>query len=87
MSQWNLQTVQTQMKWQHYIGLVQFVIPIYDWILTFDQEVEFFWQHDCKNLPTVLFFFNRYLTLLGNIPILILYFWPKPVIPYNPLLG
>ncbi|KIK62684.1 hypothetical protein GYMLUDRAFT_488224 [Collybiopsis luxurians FD-317 M1] len=83
MTHWNPQEVQIQINWERYVGLIQFVILIYDWILTWDQEVELFWKHDCKNLPAILFFVNRYLNPLGNIPIFILYFWPEPVIPDN----
>ncbi|KIK66136.1 hypothetical protein GYMLUDRAFT_38652 [Collybiopsis luxurians FD-317 M1] len=88
MPQLNAEDVQTQMNWVHYVGLMQFVVLVYDWLLTLDQEVELIWRRPFKTkLPVLLFFFNRYLTLLGNIPIFVLYFWSKPVNPHNPQLG
>ncbi|KIK63031.1 hypothetical protein GYMLUDRAFT_41332 [Collybiopsis luxurians FD-317 M1] len=80
--------VQIQMNWTHYVGLMQFVILVYDWLLTLDQEVELIWRRPSKTrLPVILFLFNRYLTLLGNIPVFVLFFWSKPVNPQNPQLG
>ncbi|KIK54930.1 hypothetical protein GYMLUDRAFT_249117 [Collybiopsis luxurians FD-317 M1] len=63
------------------------VILIYDWLITLDREVELFWRRDRKRLPAILFFVNRYLSLLGAVPISILYFWPEPVVTHNPQLG
>ncbi|KAF5388968.1 hypothetical protein D9757_005044 [Collybiopsis confluens] len=61
------------------VELIQFVILIYDWLLTFGQEYERFWQSDLRRLPAILFFVNRYLCLFGNIPVLFLYFWADTV--------
>ncbi|KIK64156.1 hypothetical protein GYMLUDRAFT_40417 [Collybiopsis luxurians FD-317 M1] len=88
MSQLDPRDVQIQMNWTHYVGLMQIVILIYDWFLTLDQEVELIWQCPSKTrLPVILFFSNRYLTLLGNIPITVLFFWSKPINSDNPELG
>ncbi|KIK64164.1 hypothetical protein GYMLUDRAFT_434780 [Collybiopsis luxurians FD-317 M1] len=88
MSQLNTKDVQIQMNWTRYVGLMQFVILIYDWLITLDQEVELIWRRPSKTrLAVILFFLNRYLTLLGNIPVAVLFFWGKPIDPHNPKLG
>ncbi|KIK54901.1 hypothetical protein GYMLUDRAFT_249092 [Collybiopsis luxurians FD-317 M1] len=87
VSQWNAQDAQVQMNWERYAWVVQIVILIYDWLITLDREVELFWKHDRKRLPAILFFVNRYLSLLGSIPTSVLYFWPEPVVKQNPQLG
>ncbi|KIK51653.1 hypothetical protein GYMLUDRAFT_390560 [Collybiopsis luxurians FD-317 M1] len=85
MSQLDSKDVQIQMNWTHYVQLMQIVILIYDWLLTLDQEIALIWRRPGKTrLPVILFFFNRYLTLLGHIPAFVLIFWSKLV---NPELG
>ncbi|KIK62824.1 hypothetical protein GYMLUDRAFT_242461 [Collybiopsis luxurians FD-317 M1] len=80
----SLADVQTQVNWEHYVELIAFV---YDWIITFGQEVSRFWKRDLKRLPAILFFINRYLTLLGYIAIIALNFWNGPVFRGNQQLG
>ncbi|KIK64337.1 hypothetical protein GYMLUDRAFT_240895 [Collybiopsis luxurians FD-317 M1] len=67
---------------EHYVELVQFV---YNWFLTLDQEVEYFWQRDCKKLPAVLFFINRYVSIFGLNAAHALYLWPDVIIHHEPL--
>ncbi|KAJ7214446.1 hypothetical protein GGX14DRAFT_610907 [Mycena pura] len=57
----------------------------YDYFLTLDWELARYW---CRAItwPTVLFFANRYGTLLGNIPIVILNFWTAPASPNKILM-
>lgn len=43
------------------------VILYYDYFLTFDDEVRFFWGRKWSSI-TFLFFFNRYFPLAGHIP-------------------
>lgn len=50
--------------------VVETVILYYDFCLTFREEVEFFW-HRRINSVTLLFFANRYLSLLGNVPVIL----------------
>ncbi|KAJ3755720.1 hypothetical protein EV360DRAFT_72621 [Lentinula raphanica] len=57
-------------NWNHYVELMEFVILVYDFVLTLDMEIERFWKRDTKRLASVLFFVNRYLTLVGNIPLI-----------------
>ncbi|KAF5348436.1 hypothetical protein D9757_012788 [Collybiopsis confluens] len=84
----DLENIQTAVNWERYIALVQFILLVYEWFLTLNEEIEFFWQQDCKSrIPAILFYVNRYLTLLGNVPIFVLVFWPGPIYPSFPELG
>ncbi|KAI0758142.1 hypothetical protein C8Q74DRAFT_1303348 [Fomes fomentarius] len=38
----------------------------YDYIITFDREIELFWKRK-RSLSSVLFLFNRYLSLVASI--------------------
>ncbi|KIK54908.1 hypothetical protein GYMLUDRAFT_48294 [Collybiopsis luxurians FD-317 M1] len=87
VSQWNPEDAQVQMNWERYVWAIQFVILIYDWLLTLDREIELFWKRDCKRLPAILFFVNRYLSLLGAVPTSVIYFMSKPILISNPQLG
>ncbi|KIK54909.1 hypothetical protein GYMLUDRAFT_48296 [Collybiopsis luxurians FD-317 M1] len=87
VTQWNPEDAQVQMNWERYVWVIQVVILIYDWLITLDREVELFWKRDRKRLPAILFFVNRYLSLLGAVPTSMLYFWPEPVVMDNPQLG
>ena len=50
-------------------------ILIYDYCLTFVAEVERCWAVRRLNWALVFFYLNRYLTILGYIPIMLEYFW------------
>ncbi|KAH7874881.1 uncharacterized protein C8R40DRAFT_1265418 [Lentinula edodes] len=75
--------IQIQVNWNHYMELIEFVILAYDYLLTFDLEIERFWKRDTKRLAAILFFVNRYLTLLGNIPFVLLFFRPGLILRYR----
>lgn len=47
--------------------ILSVVILYYDYFLTFDDEVRFFWGRKWSSI-TFLFFFNRYFPLAGHIP-------------------
>ncbi|KAJ3796264.1 hypothetical protein GGU11DRAFT_757663 [Lentinula aff. detonsa] len=83
MSQYNAAEIQTQVNWNHYVELIEFVILVYDYILTFDIEIERFWKHNTKRLAPILFFINRYLTLFGNLVLVIFFFWPEPILRHH----
>ncbi|KAJ3770474.1 hypothetical protein FB446DRAFT_705414 [Lentinula raphanica] len=70
-------------NWNHYVELMEFVILVYDYLLTLDMEIERFWKRDTKRLASVLFFVNRYLSLVGNIPLVLFFFWPGPILRYH----
>ncbi|KAJ3785711.1 hypothetical protein GGU10DRAFT_332878 [Lentinula aff. detonsa] len=81
MSELSASDIQIQVNWDHYVELIEFVLSvilIYDYLLTFDIEIERFWKRETKRFASILFFINRYMTLLGNIPIVLLFFWPEP---------
>ncbi|KAJ3929086.1 MAG: hypothetical protein NXY57DRAFT_1041093 [Lentinula lateritia] len=72
--------VETQigMNWNYYIQLVEITIVIYDYLLTFDTEVERYWKQKTRfTFATALFFVNRYLNFLGLIPAILFDFWPE----------
>ncbi|KAJ3827368.1 hypothetical protein F5880DRAFT_1452749, partial [Lentinula raphanica] len=54
------------------------VILVYDYLLTLDIEIERFWKRDTRRIASVLFFINRYLSLVGNIPLVLFFFWTEP---------
>ncbi|PPQ78285.1 hypothetical protein CVT25_011744 [Psilocybe cyanescens] len=59
------------------ILLASFVILYYDYILTFPDEFNRYWNRSRKiTIATILFFLNRYLTTLGYLPFFILYIRP-----------
>ena len=46
----------------------------YDYILTFKDEVHYFWRRGLNSV-TILFFVSRYMAVIGNIPVIFMYFW------------
>ncbi|KAI8998507.1 hypothetical protein BD414DRAFT_519645 [Trametes punicea] len=56
------------------ILIVTTAILYYDYVLTLFHEIEFFWRSANLSLVSVLFVINRYLGILGPIPIAIEYF-------------
>ncbi|KAI9439756.1 hypothetical protein H4582DRAFT_1942657 [Lactarius indigo] len=62
----------TQFMVTHILSFVPYSIVYYDYFLTLSDEVELFWLHPGKfNLFSYLFLFNRYLSIFGNLQILI----------------
>lgn len=51
------------------------VILCYDYCLTFADEVDRFWNQRGFTWASLLYFINRYLVLLGNIPMMFAAFW------------
>ncbi|KAJ3895837.1 hypothetical protein GG344DRAFT_61763 [Lentinula edodes] len=75
--------IETQigMNWNHYIQLVESTIVIYDYLLTFDTEVELYWKQRTRfTFATTLFYVNRYFNLLGLIPATLFDFWPEFIV-------
>ncbi|KAI5997284.1 hypothetical protein F5J12DRAFT_852072 [Pisolithus orientalis] len=54
---------------------VQFSFLYYDYALTFSREIDLFWKRPRRSWPFVLFIANRYLTVLGRVPMSIYLFW------------
>lgn len=46
----------------------------YDYCLTLGTEIEYFWKRARVSAVSTLFVLNRYLTLLGQMPIIVEYF-------------
>ncbi|KAJ7214462.1 hypothetical protein GGX14DRAFT_696631 [Mycena pura] len=76
----NTAEVQTQLNIYYYIEATQFTLLFYDYFLTLEWEVSRYWRRGSAS-PAVLFFANRYGTLLGNIPIVFRDFWTTPASP------
>ncbi|KAJ7121495.1 hypothetical protein C8R44DRAFT_981612 [Mycena epipterygia] len=66
----NTAQIQTQLNSNYYFNLVSFTLLFYDYFLTFEWEVSRYWG-SAFTWPNILFFANRYGTLLGNIPVVI----------------
>ncbi|KAJ7191504.1 hypothetical protein GGX14DRAFT_701584 [Mycena pura] len=73
----NTAEVQSQVIGFRYLEAAQFTLLFYDYLLTLDWEVSRYWRAGIST-PVVLFFANRYGTLLGNVPVLLMDFWTAP---------
>jgi hypothetical protein len=61
-----------QLLFTHILSFIPYTIVFYDYCLTLSDEVELFWLHPAKfNLFSYLFLLNRYVSLFGNLEILI----------------
>ncbi|CAK5272344.1 unnamed protein product [Mycena citricolor] len=72
--------IQIELNSSYYLNAISFTILFYDYFLTLPAEVARYWTLLTRgqrrwNGASILFFANRYLTLLGNIPVVIQYFW------------
>ncbi|KAJ7466794.1 hypothetical protein B0H11DRAFT_2047689 [Mycena galericulata] len=76
----NSSDVQTEVNLAYYLNASAFTLLFYDYFLTFEWEISRYWGSKIT-WPTVLFFLNRYGTLLGNIPPVIQTFWTTPSTP------
>ncbi|KAJ7460074.1 hypothetical protein B0H11DRAFT_53660 [Mycena galericulata] len=66
--------VQFEFNVNYYISITSFTILFYEYILTLDQEILAYWGTRIT-WPTLLFYLNRYTSLIGNVPIVFEYFW------------
>ncbi|KAJ7020076.1 hypothetical protein C8F04DRAFT_1275505 [Mycena alexandri] len=66
--------IQQQLNFNYYLSLLSFTVLFYDYFLTLDSEVSRYWGSK-MTAPTFLFYLNRYLMLVGTIPVAIQYFW------------
>jgi len=53
------------------------VVLYYDYVLTFSMEVQRFWPQRGFSWAVFFFYLNRYLSLLGHIPLVIEYFFHR----------
>ncbi|KAJ7260187.1 hypothetical protein C8J57DRAFT_1514893 [Mycena rebaudengoi] len=88
--------IQTELNLSTYLGLISFSmfatyapehllnpalgLLFYDYLLTLGWEITRYWGSPFT-FPAALFYLNRYLTLLGNIPTVIQYVWMTPASP------
>lgn len=42
-------------------------IAVYDWLLTFSREVDVIWRKQRKLVPTILFVWQRYISILQGV--------------------
>ncbi|GLB38979.1 hypothetical protein LshimejAT787_0601410 [Lyophyllum shimeji] len=71
----------------YYLSIIAFTLLLYDYVLTFIAEVERFWSVAKRPTWAIVFFFaNRYITLLGHVPVMIEYFWYSTA-PDKPLMS
>ncbi|KAJ7431240.1 hypothetical protein B0H11DRAFT_2210449 [Mycena galericulata] len=81
MSSSDMQT-EVNLNGMYYLNVIAFTLLFYDYFLTFEWEISRYWSSGSKiSWPTVLFFLNRYGSLLGNIPVVIQTFWTTPSTP------
>ncbi|KAJ6592389.1 hypothetical protein B0H19DRAFT_1245267 [Mycena capillaripes] len=74
--------IQTQLNANYYFNSASFTILFYEYFLTLDWEVSRFWGKAFTfTWANMLFFANRYGTLIGNIPVVVQYFWTTPSTP------
>ncbi|KAJ7214489.1 hypothetical protein GGX14DRAFT_444070 [Mycena pura] len=74
--------VQAQLALFCYLEAAQFTLLFYDYLLTLDWEISRYWRRRINGtIPAVLFFANRYGTLLGNVPVVLMNFWTAPASP------
>jgi len=59
----------------YYTSLVPIAFVTYDWLITFDQEIDVVWNRFTKG--SVLFLINRYVQLIAGFVQLVLYFGPQ----------
>ncbi|KAJ6589278.1 hypothetical protein B0H19DRAFT_1103488 [Mycena capillaripes] len=74
--------IQAQINWNLYFNLISFTMLFYDYFLTLSLEISRYWGPPLK-FPAILFFANRYGTLLGNIPVVIQNFWTTESTPHK----
>ncbi|KAH7869758.1 uncharacterized protein C8R40DRAFT_1073878 [Lentinula edodes] len=72
---------QIEMNWNYYVQLVESTIVIYDYLLTFDAEVERYWKQKTRfTFATTLFYFYSasYDVLLSMFITGVIFFWFRP---------
>ncbi|PIL24117.1 hypothetical protein GSI_13869 [Ganoderma sinense ZZ0214-1] len=62
----------------NYLSVAAFTVLYYDYALTFTDEVNYFWKSASLSVFSTLFVLNRYLGLIGTIPIIVEYFADIP---------
>ncbi|KJA21530.1 hypothetical protein HYPSUDRAFT_67659 [Hypholoma sublateritium FD-334 SS-4] len=63
------------MQVNQYFTLISITLVVYDYYLTFAEEVDRFWMGGPLNWASGLFYLNRYVVLVGHIPVMVEFFW------------
>ena len=81
------QRTKTQ-RYFFFFWLVNFlVILYYDYVLTLPQEIQLLWSpHNKNRWFTLAFFLNRYIPIIGVLPIVVSYFIPVNIAVRSPSL-
>jgi len=66
--------IQLQLNISAYLALIAFTVLYYDFFLTFPLEISRYWGTRLS-WPTFLFYFNRYGSVLGTVPVVVEFFW------------
>jgi hypothetical protein len=76
---------QVKLDAESYLNLVSFAILYYDYVITLSMEVERFWTFQSFTWASFFFFLNRYLSVVGHIPVVVEFFWttPHPAFKFN----
>lgn len=67
----------SQLNANNYVEVASFAILYYDYFLTIGVEIERFWKRTPWSLAAILFYLNRYVVLLGYIPIMVFFIAPQ----------
>lgn len=71
-------TLASSIRWNDSLAVVALTMLYYDYCLTFEREIEHFWKRARFTVVSTLFVTNRYLGLLGPIPVVLEYFTQLP---------
>ncbi|KAI0807434.1 hypothetical protein C8Q74DRAFT_1362936 [Fomes fomentarius] len=71
-------TLASSIRWNNSLAVVALTMLYYDYCLTFQREIEHFWKRARFTVVSTLFVTNRYLGLLGPIPVVLEYFVQLP---------
>jgi len=66
--------IQIQLNFNYYCAMIAFTILFYDYLLTFQWEVQRYWGSRLS-WSSFYFVFNRYFVMFGHIPVVMEYFW------------
>ncbi|KAF9485255.1 hypothetical protein BDN70DRAFT_871667 [Pholiota conissans] len=69
---------QTQILVNNCVGAASFALLYYDYLLTLPTEVSRFWNSRRLTWASSLFYGNRYISLIGHVPVMFQYFWTSP---------
>ncbi|KAL4068448.1 hypothetical protein V8B97DRAFT_2024728 [Scleroderma yunnanense] len=61
------------------VNSVVVTLLLYDYALTFAREIDLFWKRPRRSWPFALFSANRYITMLGHVPLFVRSFWSSNV--------